>query len=500
MYDARTYLHTLSRNASGDGDPVVFGRGVRADLNVPEGQGTYVVTAPGSRFAIAVANHNMDDNPATLYVAPLSSVTGPHTPWRLLAQVPDGIGKFFLHGDTLYVLSHRDAPRFRLLSVSLTDPDLRHAHVVIPQSAAVLTDVVPAQDALYARLREGPVSRIERVSLDGRQSHPVRLPFEGNVSVPVTDARESGALLSVAGWLKSRTIVAYDPRTDTTADTGLMPPSSVDTSALESREVYAVGDDGTRIPVSILSKRGLRLDGSHPTMLVGYGSYGMSLEPWFDATRLAWIEHDAVAHLRGGGEFGEDWHLAGQLLTKRNTILDFIACAQYLIDAHYTSAQRLAINGGSAGGIPVGGAMDLRPDLFAAVLDEVGMSDTLRTETEPNGPPNVPEFGSVSSEAGFHGLYAMSSYAHVRDGTAYPAVIFATGANDPRVAPWHMLKMAARVQAATTSRRPVLLRIDYDAGHGIGSTVSQYEAERADLWAFALWQMGEPGFQPAAGP
>jgi prolyl oligopeptidase len=192
--------------------------------------------------------------------------------------------------------------------------------------------------------------------------------------------------------------------------------------------------------------------------------------------------------------------VGGQKLTKPNTILDFIACGQYLIDERYTSSKTLAAIGGSAGGITVGGTLTWRPDLFGVILDVVGMSDSLRSETEPNGPLNVPEFGSVKTEDGFHGLYAMSAYAHVRDGTAYPAVMFITGANDPRVSPWHMTKMAARVQAATSSKKPVLLRLDYDAGQGIGSTVSQREIELADFWSFALWQMGDAAFQPLVKP
>lgn len=180
--------------------------------------------------------------------------------------------------------------------------------------------------------------------------------------------------------------------------------------------------------------------------------------------------------------------------TKLNTVFDFIACGQYLVDARYTTPAKLVGNGGSAGGITVGGAMTWRPDLFGVIVDQVGMSDSLRSETEPNGPPNVSEFGSVKTEDGFHGLYAMGAYHHLVPGTPYPAVLYMTGANDPRVAPWHMMKMAARTQAATTSGKPVLLRIDYDAGHGIGSNRSQREQELADLWAFALAQMGEPGF------
>ena len=207
-----------------------------------------------------------------------------------------------------------------------------------------------------------------------------------------------------------------------------------------------------------------------------------------------------VVHLRGGGEYGEAWHRAGQKLTKINTQFDLLAAAHTMIDLHYTQSQYLAANSASAGGIPMGGAITLDPGLFRVVLDEVGLSDMLRFETEPNGPPNVPEVGSTSTEEGFHGLYAMSAYAHIHDGTPYPAILFITGANDPRVASWHMMKMAARVQAATNSGRPVLLRIDYDAGHGMGSSLTQEANEMADEWAFALWQMGEPNVQPLVRP
>ncbi|MDE2146640.1 MAG: S9 family peptidase [Burkholderiales bacterium] len=499
-YDARTYLHQVGRHADGDGDAVVFGRGVQPGLDVPEGQGTYVLTAPGSRWALAVANRNMDDNPSTFYVAPLAQVSGPGTPWRRIATVADGVTAVALHGDELYFLSQKDAPRFQLLATPLARPDVARARVVIPQGTGVLTAFAFAQDGLYARVRDGAVSHVMRLAGGGAPAAALPMPFEGNVGAPVTDPREPGALMSLRGWLQSTRALYYDPAQGRTSDTGLIAPSKIDVSAMEAREVFATSYDGTRIPLSLIYRRDLVRDGSHPVLLIGYGSYGISLEPRFSATRLAWVERGgvvAIAHVRGGGEYGEGWHAAGQKLTKLNTVFDFIACAQYLVDAHYTVPARIAANGGSAGGITVGGALTWRPDLFGVVLDEVGMSDTLRAETEPNGPPNVPEFGSVATESGFHGLYAMSPYVHVRDGVRYPAVMFSTGANDPRVAPWQMAKMAARVQAATASGRPVLLRVDYDAGHGIGSSASQYESSLADLWSFALWRMGDPAFQPA---
>jgi prolyl oligopeptidase len=499
LYNARTYLHLLGSRIDGDGDPVVFGRGVSDRVDVPEGQVTFIVLSPASPFALAVANHNADDNPSTLFVAPLASVNGSRTPWHKLAGVADGVRRFLLRGNELYFLTQHGAPRGRLLRLSLAHPDLAAAEVIVPEGRAVLTNFAIARDGLYLREREGAVSRLLRVSWDGKSSHQVPLPFEGSIQGPATDAREPGALFNIQGWVQPARVFNYDPASDTTTDTGLIPPSSLDLSQLEAEEVFAVSYDGTRIPLSILHRKGLKLDASHPTILSGYGSYGLSLEPAFGPTALAWLERGnvlAVAHVRGGGEYGEDWHLAGQKRTKLNTIFDFVACAQYLVDRHYTAPKYLVGSGRSAGGITVGGALTWRPDLFGVILDQVGMSDTLRVELTPNGPPNISEFGSVQTEEGFHDLYAMGAYFHVRDGTAYPAVLFTTGANDPRVAPWEVTKMAARVQAASSSGRPVLLRVDYDAGHGIGSTKPQREAETADLWSFALWQTGDAQFQP----
>jgi len=500
MYNARTYLHVLGRHVDGEGDAVVFGRGVSARLDVPEGQGTWIVTSPGSTYALAIANHNMDDNPSTVYVAPLAAIRGADTPWRKVADASDGVTDFRLHGDTLYLSTQKGAPRFRLLALPLAKPDLAKATVVLPEGTGVLTDVEVARDGLYTRTRDGAVSHLHRVSFDGKHSEPLPQPFEGNVSALVTDERTPGALFSLRGWLQSTRTLAYDPVHARSEDTGLNPPSSIDTSAYVADEVLATGDDGTLIPLSILHRKDMLADGSHPTILSGYGSYGISQEPNFVPTNLAWLERGGVlayAHIRGGGEYGEAWHQAGQKLTKLNTVMDFVACGQFLVDQHITTSARLAGQGGSAGGITVGGALTRRPELFGVILDLVGMSDTLRAENSPNGPPNIVEFGTVKDEAGFHGLYAMSAYAHVRDGTPYPAVLFSTGANDPRVSPWQMGKMAARVQAATSSGKPALLRVDYDAGHGLGSSNAQRENQIADLWSFALWQMGDPAFQPA---
>ena len=244
------------------------------------------------------------------------------------------------------------------------------------------------------------------------------------------------------------------------------------------------------------------MDGGNPVLLQGYGAYAATDEPAFDPAQLAWLRHggiNAICHVRGGGVHGREWYEAGRGATKPNTWKDGIACAEYLIAAGYTRPARLAIYGGSAGGIFAGRAITERPDLFAAAVIQVGALDMVRSETTATGSQNTAEFGTVKDEAGFRALLAMSAYHHVEDGRKYPAVLFIHGVNDARVDVWHSLKMAARLQAAgagLAGARPALLRLDYDAGHGAGSTREQHWQELADMWSFILWQTGDPQFQP----
>jgi prolyl oligopeptidase len=202
--------------------------------------------------------------------------------------------------------------------------------------------------------------------------------------------------------------------------------------------------------------------------------------------------------VRGGGIYGEQWHLAGKQLTKPNTWKDLIACGEYLVKQGFTSPAKMAINGGSAGGILVGRALTARPDLWAVAVPEVGVLNAVRAETSANGVPNIPEFGSVNDQQQFNGLLEMDAYHHVQDGVNYPAVLLMHGFNDPRVPVWESMKMAARLQAASTSGKPVMLRLDFAGGHGIGSTKTQRQEQAADKWAFMLWQFGDSRFQPAA--
>jgi prolyl oligopeptidase len=269
--------------------------------------------------------------------------------------------------------------------------------------------------------------------------------------------------------------------------------SPVDFDDIEVVREFATSKDGTKVPLNILRKKGLKLDGQNPTLLYGYGGYGISLTPGFDSTRRIWFDAGgvyAVANLRGGGEYGEQWHKAGNLTRKQNVFDDFIAAAEHLIQRRYTSPDKLAVQGGSNGGLLMGAFLTQRPDLARAVVAHVGIYDMLRVELDPNGQFNVTEFGTVNDAAQFQALFAYSPYHHVRSGVKYPAVLLTTGENDGRVNPAQSRKMAARLQAATASDRPILFRSTASAGHGIGTALKERIAEQADVYGFLFDQLG----------
>ncbi len=274
--------------------------------------------------------------------------------------------------------------------------------------------------------------------------------------------------------------------------TALRESTIADFSDIEVIRETAASKDGTAVPMSILRRKGTKLDGQNPVLLYGYGGYNISLKPNFQPQLRPLFDRGVVyvvANLRGGGEFGEAWHLAGNLTRKQNVFDDFFACAQWLIDHHYTTPARLAIEGGSNGGLLMGAELTQHPELFRAVVAHVGIYDMLRVELSPNGAFNVTEFGTVKEPEQFRALYAYSPYHHVRDGTQYPAVLFQTGANDPRVDPANSRKMTARLQA-TGTRQPVLLLTSSTSGHGIGTALSERVAQQVDVEAFLFAQWG----------
>lgn len=296
----------------------------------------------------------------------------------------------------------------------------------------------------------------------------------------------------------------YDPATDHGAGaarkTALVNSSPVDFSDIEAVREFAVGKDGAKIPVNVLRRKGTKLDGNNPTLLSGYGGYGISMRPNFDFTRRLWFDRGGifvVANIRGGGEYGEEWHLAGNLTRKQTVFDDFAACARHLIERGYTRSEKLAIEGGSNGGILMSATLTQHPDLVRAVVSHVGIYDMLRVELDPNGAFNVTEFGTVKDPAQFKALHAYSPYHHVIDGTKYPAVFFLAGETDGRVNPANTRKMTARLQAATGSAHPILARLSSDSGHGMGTALTERIAQKADVFAFLFDQLG---MKPASAP
>jgi len=495
----RVYRHMLGANP--DDEPAVFGYRVSPNIAISEDDFSFVAYSPGAPgYLLAGVIHGVKRE-EDVYATAVGNKVDASTPWVKVADESDAVVGLDVHGDNVYLLSHKDASRFKVLRTSLSHPDIAHATVVVPASGVVVVGIAAAKDALYVQDLDGGIGRLRRVSYHDNPIEPVKLPFDGAIQSLVTNPAEPGAWLELTSWTKSPLWYALEAKTSNLTETGLVAPSPVNYSQIESEEVKVASADGTVVPLSVVHQRGVALDGSHPTWLEGYGAYGITIDPAFKPTLLAFFERGgvfAVAHVRGGGEYGEDWHLGGQKLTKQHTIDDMLAGAKYLIDHKYTSPAHLAGEGTSAGGITIGGSITQRPDLFGAALIRVGDSDSLRSELMASGPANIPEFGTVKEADGFKALFAMDAYQHVKPNTAYPAVLLTTGANDPRVAPWQAGKMAARLQTDTNSGKPVLLRVDYDAGHGMGSTKSQRDDELADELAFLFWQLGLPDYQPAA--
>jgi prolyl oligopeptidase len=506
---SRVYRHVIGRET--EKDEAVFGKDVTsettidfADIDIP----AVKMTADG-RFLIGTIRHG-DLNEISLYVAPASGSSAIYSQplaWRKVADPKDLVTSYAVQDAGLYLLTGKNAPRNKVVRTSVARPDFATATTIVAAGDTVIKELAVAQDALYIRELFAGVDRLQRLNFSntvfsGGKLEFVRLPFDLAIREIVTHPKRPGAILRLEGWTEAPRYVNIEERTANVVPVPLHPKAAVDFSAIDEVRLMVTAKDGVKVPISLIYKKGTTLNGNNPTILRAYGAYGITQSPVFRPSTMAWLERGGIigtCHVRGGGEFGDPWHKDGQKLTKPNTWRDLIACAEYLVERKFTRREKLAIEGGSAGGITVGRALTERPDLFAAVVPHVGLLDALRAEFTPNGPPNIPEFGSVKTADGFRGLLMMSAYHHVKDGTRYPAVMLMHGVNDPRVEVWQSAKMAARLQAAALSVKnaePVLLRLDYDAGHGVGSTRSQRNGELADVYSFLLWKFGDPAFQP----
>lgn len=494
------YLHKLGQDAAKD--VALFGWDVSAKRPFAIPDLPYVHLAKGSDWALAEVLHG-DAVDRSYWVAPLKQLKGATTPWRRVIRPEDRVVRAALAGHTLYALTQKTASRRELVSLDLSRPDARFK-VVLPAGDTVLRDLEVGDDAVYVRALDAGVSKLWRVDRKQGTVTTVALPFDGTLR-SVNALKDGQVLVLLEGWTQAPQSLLLDARKPGAKprQLSIQKPVAVDMSGVAARRVMVKSHDGVMVPLSIVAPKDVALDGQRPTILTGYGAYGITLEPRFVATRLAWVERGGVlatCHVRGGGELGEEWHQGGHIATKQNTVSDFIACAEWLVANKYTAPAKLAGTGGSAGGITIGGTITQRPDLLAAAQSAVGLSDMLRMELTPNGAPNVAEFGTVTNPVQFKSMYALSPYHRVQDGRSYPAVIVTTGANDPRVEAWIPAKFAARLQAANPDSlakgKPALLRVDFEAGHGMGSSVSQRLDETADVWSFFLWQFGDAAFAP----
>jgi prolyl oligopeptidase len=421
--------------------------------------------------------------------------------WTQFTHFEDGIVSAKVGPDgSLFLLSRKDAPRGRILRLPRADVPLSQARVLVPQttgsgadeaSRASIENFAPAGGRLYVTDIMGGPSRLRVYDDQGRLSTTISPPVSSiSQAVPV-DGGE--VLVHISSYLEPGGWWRVDTRQKKLVRTALLETSPAKFDDADVVRDFAISKDGTRVPLNIIRRKGTRLDGANPALLYGYGGYGISEKPFFlGSLARVWLDHGGIyvdANLRGGSEYGEEWHQAGNLTRKQNVFDDFLACAQYLIDRKYSSPDHLAIMGGSNGGLLMGAALTQRPDLFRAVVSFVGIYDMLRVELDPNGAFNVTEFGSVQDPAQFRALYGYSPYHRVTDRTAYPAVFFATGENDHRVNPMQSRKMTARLEAASSSGRPILLRTSASAGHGFGTALDEEIELNADALGFLLDQL-----------
>jgi len=450
----------------------------------------------GAPVAMALSINGVQ-NEVAMWLTPVAKVRDPKATWTKFITRDDDVTNVDVRGAEIFLLSHKDAPTFKVLEVRAGQP-LSAAETVVPaQPDRVIETIHAASDALYVLARHGAYSQLLRIPAGTKKIEEVALPFEGHVGDAFSDPRTPGVSIELSSWVAPPKIFAYAPGASFT-DLKIGTRGDIDAANFVVRDLNAPAANNVMVPLSLIQPRNAQ--GPQITIIEAYGSYGISELADFSVRRAAAMRHGityGVCHVRGGGELGEAWRLGGKDANKHNTWGDLIACGDYLVAQSITAKSKLFILGGSAGGITMGRAITERPDLFAGAIDLVPAGNTLRSEFSPNGPPNIPEFGTVTTQAGFTNLYDMDTIQHIKKGVQYPAVMVTTGLNDPRVSPWEPAKVAAALQASG-SANPVLLRIDEEAGHGIGSNKTQTDALAADWIAFVLWRAGVPEWQPKA--
>lgn len=478
-YHRTVFFHRLGDDTAKDAS--VFGEG-RTMTDSPS-----VVISPGGRWLVARVHEGWDKS--EVYLKDLHAKNGAWVP------VATGIHAVFdpdARDDALYVRTNDGAPRYRLFRVDPTKPAREHWKEIVPQGEDVLADfAVVGRDLVVTYLHDAS-SRLVRMTLDGKGAKEIPLPTLGSSAGATGFWNGDEAFFDFSSFAVPPTIHRIDLKTGK-AEVWDAIKAPIDPDAFEVERLRAKSKDGTEVPIFVVHKKGLVKDGKTPTVLNGYGGFDISLQPTFQRSTYLLLEHGgvfAVANLRGGGEFGEGWHKAGMLEHKQNVFDDAIAAAEALIADGYTDKEHLAVMGGSNGGLLVGALVTQRPDLFRAAVCSVPLLDMLRYQRFLIAKLWVPEYGSADDPEQFKWLYAYSPYHHVKEGTRYPAVLFTAAESDSRVDPLHARKMAAEMQWATSSDRPILLRIETKAGHGAGKPVTKVVEELTDVYSFLFAELG----------
>lgn len=497
--NSKTKLHTLGADVNSDID--YFSNASYPNLHIDPSVYPYVFLDEDSKNYIFSGEGSVQ-NEMKMYYAPMTEFNAPKIDWKVLCMPSDKIVRgLVIKDDDVYAITYNNAKNYKVVATNLKHPDWNNATTVAAEQAdKTIESLAYSKDYMFITYSDGINNFISKYNFTTKKTTEVKLPFSGTVGITCFDTKLNNCIVDITSWNKPYTEFDYNAETDAFTPGSFNKPVVYPApyQNLVTEEVQVKGHDGVMIPLSIIHKKGIKMDGSNVCLMDSYGAYGISMTPFFSVRENALAVRGvvvAIPHVRGGSEKGEAWYRAGYKTTKHNTWDDFISCAEYLIDKGYTSSKKLAGTGTSAGGVLISRAITTRPDLFAAAICNVGCANAMRLEFSANGPVNIPEFGTVKDSVECKALYEMDGMQHVVNGTKYPAVICVGGWNDPRVVAWQPGKFAAALQNASTSGKPVLLKINYDNGHFTEDknvTFSNF----ANQYAFILWQCGHPDFQP----
>lgn len=494
-----TKLHVIGNDITKD--KVIFSKAMYPELKIAEEEIPIMGYDVDSKMLFLMpysVNPNMK-----VFIAKGSELKSAKISWKLLTDRKDEIKNFAFSDKDIYFFTSLNAPKFKVTKTSMANPNLATATLVIPEDKeANLNPITITKDGIfYTKTKNGIESKLFFTDFEGKKHSEIKTPKKSATIVLTSrGSKFSDLWVRTTGWTTKGERYKYDVKKNNFIREELSTITEYpEFENFEIEELMVKSYDGVEVPLSIIYKKGIKKDTKNPVLFYGYGAYGMSMSPSFNPSLLLWVERGgilAVAHVRGGGELGEKWHLEGQKSTKPNTWKDVIACTEYMIKEGYTNPTKTAIYSRSAGGILVGRAITERPDLYAVAIPGVGSMNTVRGENAPNGPANTPEFGTMKIEDEAKALIEMDSYLQLKDGVKYPATLTTAGFNDPRIIVWSPAKFAARLLEVNASKKPTLLKVDYEAGHFGGASKAKSYEEVADVLSFALWQVGHPDFQP----